>query len=77
MILRDCSQRSWVKPFSNEDRGVLLEVVGSYHHRCGAQGVAGAFEVVPFDAVEFSDVVADCVIDPVQVGETTGIKPPT
>lgn len=41
------------------------------------QGVAGASEVVPLDAVELPDVVADCVVDPVQVGETAGVKPPT
>lgn len=57
--------------------GVLLEVVGSYHHGGGAQGVAGASEVVPLDPVELPDVVADRVVDTVQVGETTGVKPPT
>lgn len=56
---------------------MLLEVIGSYHHGGGAQGVAGASEVVPLDAVELSDVVADGVVDTVQVGETTGVKPPT
>lgn len=55
----------------------LLEVIGSYHHGGGAQGVAGASEVVPFDAVELPDVVADGVVNPVQVGEAAGVKPPT
>lgn len=55
----------------------VLEVIGSHHHGGGAQGVAGASEVVPFDAVEFPDVVADVVVNTVEVGETTGIKPPT
>lgn len=55
----------------------MLEVIGSYHHGGGAQGVAGASEVVPLDAVELPDVVADGVVDTVQVGETTGVKPPT
>lgn len=57
--------------------GVLLEVIGSYHHGGGAQGVAGASEVVPLDPVELPDVVADRVVNTVQVGETTGVKPPT
>lgn len=55
----------------------MLEVVGPHHHGGGAQGVAWAFEVVPLDAVELPDVVADNVVHTVQVGETTGIKPPT
>lgn len=57
--------------------GMLLEVVGSYHHGGGAQGVARAPEVVPLDAVELPDVVADGVVNAVQVGETTSVKPPT
>lgn len=57
--------------------GVLLEVIGSHHHGGGAQGVAGASEVVPLDAVEFPDVVAHTVVNPIEVGETTGIEPPT
>lgn len=57
--------------------GVLLEVIGSYHHGGGAQGVAGAPEVMPLDAVELPDVVADGVVNTVQVGETTSVKPPT
>lgn len=57
--------------------GMWSEVVGSHHHGGGAQGVAGASEVVPLDAVELPDVVADGVVDTVQVGETTGVKPPT
>lgn len=56
---------------------MLLEVIGSYHHGGGAKGVAGAFEVVPFDAIELPDVVSNSVVDTVQVGETTGVKPPT
>lgn len=55
----------------------MLEVVRSDHHGGGVQGVAGASEVVPLDAVELPDVVTDWVVDPVQVGETAGIKPPT
>lgn len=57
--------------------GRVLEVVRSDHHGGGVQGVAGASEVVPLDAVELPDVVTDRVVDPVQVGETAGIKPPT
>lgn len=57
--------------------GVLLEVVRSYHHGGGAQGVNGASEVVPLDAVVLPDVVADAVVDPVQVGKTAGVEPPT
>lgn len=56
---------------------MLLEVVGSHHHGGGAQGVAGASEVVPLDAVELPDVVADSVVNTVQVGETTSVEPPT
>lgn len=55
----------------------LLKVVGTHHHGGGAQGVAGASEVVPLDAVELPDVVANGVINAVQVGEATGVKPPT
>lgn len=55
----------------------LLKVIGTHHHGGGAQGVAGASEVVPLDAVELPDVVADGVINTVQVGEATGVKPPT
>lgn len=54
-----------------------LEVAGSHHHGGGAQGVAGASEVVPFDAVELPDVVAHRVINAVEVGEAAGIEPPT
>lgn len=53
------------------------EVVGSNHHGGGAQRVAGASEVVPFDAVEFPDVVAHSVVNTIEVGEPAGIKPPT
>lgn len=56
---------------------MLLEVIGSYHHGGGAQGVAGAPEVVPLDAVELPDVMADSVVNSVQVGETASVKPPT
>lgn len=56
---------------------MLLEVIGSYHHGGGAQGVAGASEVVPLDAVELPDVMADSVVNSVQVGETASVKPPT
>lgn len=45
--------------------GMLLEVIGSYHHGGGAQGVAGASEVVPLDAVELPDVVANRVVNTV------------
>lgn len=55
----------------------VLEVRRSYHHGGGAQGVAGASEVVPSDAVELPDVVAHSVVDPIEVGEPAGIKPPT
>lgn len=55
----------------------VLEVIGSYHHGGGAQGVAGASEVVPFDAVELPDVVAHSVVNTIEVGEAAGIKPPT
>lgn len=58
-------------------RGWALEVVGSDHHGGGAQRVAGAPEVVPLDAVELPDVVSDGVVDAVEVGEATGVKPPT
>lgn len=44
---------------------VLLEVTGSHHHGGGAQGVAGAPEVVPPDAVELPDVVAHGVVNPI------------
>lgn len=57
--------------------GVQLEVIGSYHHGGGVQRVAGASEVMPLDAVELPDVVADGVVDAVQVGEAAGVKPPT
>lgn len=53
------------------------EVRGSHHHGGGAQGVAGPSEVVPLDAVELADVVADRVVNPVEVGETAGVEPPT
>lgn len=54
----------------------MLEVIGSYHHGGRAQGVAGTSEVMPLDAVKLSDVVSDGVVDTVQVGETTSVKPP-
>lgn len=56
---------------------MLLEVIGSHHHGRGAQGVAGASEVVPLDAVELPDVVANGVVNTIQVGEATSVKPPT
>lgn len=33
--------------------------------------------MVPLDAVELADVVANCVVNPVEVGETAGVEPPT
>lgn len=33
--------------------------------------------MVPLDAVELADVVADRVVNPVEVGETAGVEPPT
>lgn len=56
---------------------MFLEVVGSYHHGGGVEGVTGPSEVVPLDAVELPDVVSNSVVDTVQVRETTGVKPPT
>lgn len=53
------------------------EVVRPDHHGGGPQGVAGPSEMVPLDAVEFSNVVSNGVIDTVQVGEAAGVKPPT
>lgn len=41
------------------------EVVRSYHHGSGVQRVAGTSEVVPLDAVQLPDVVADGVVDPI------------
>lgn len=56
---------------------MLSEVIWTDHHGGGAQGVAWASEVVPLDAVEFPYVVANIVVNTVEVGETAGIKPPT
>lgn len=62
--------------YHHDGWGALLEIVGSYHHGGGAQGVAGASEVVPLYTIELPDVVADGVVDTIQVGETTCVKPP-
>ena len=64
-------------PYHHGGEGCVLEVVGSYHHGGGTQGVAGPSEVVPLDAVELPDVVTNSVVNPVQVGETASVKPPT
>lgn len=53
-----------------------LEFSWSDHHGGGLQGVTGSSEVMPLDTVEFADVVTHCVVDSIQVGETTCIKPP-
>lgn len=57
--------------------GIFSEVIGSDHHWSGTQGVAGASEVVPLNTIELPDVVPNCVVYPIKVGEATGIKPPT
>lgn len=54
-----------------------LEAGGSDHHAGALQGVAGPLEVVPADAVELADVVPGRVVDAIQVGEATGIEPPS
>lgn len=46
------------------------------HHCGGFQRVARAFPVVPLDPVEAIGVLALLVVDPVEVGRTTGVKPP-
>lgn len=46
------------------------------HHCGGLQRVARAFPVVPLDPVEAIRVLALLVVDPIQVGRTTCVKPP-
>lgn len=53
-----------------------LKVQGPNHHGGGAQGVAGAFEVMPLDAIELSVILPSCVEHPIEIGGATGIKPP-
>lgn len=56
--------------------GIPLKVQRPNHHGSGAQGVAGAFEVMPFDAIELSVVLSGCVEHPIEIGWATGVKPP-
>lgn len=56
--------------------GIPSEVQRPNHHGGGAQGVAGAFEVMPLDAIELPVVLSSCVEHPIEVGGATGIKPP-
>lgn len=56
--------------------GIPLKVQRPNHHGSGAQGVAGAFEVMPFDAIELSVVLSSCVEHPIEIGWATGVKPP-
>lgn len=53
-----------------------LKVQGPNHHGGGAQGIAGAFEVMPLDAVELAVVLPSCIEHPIEIGGATGIKPP-
>lgn len=53
-----------------------LKVQGSNHHGGGTQRVAGAFEVVPLDAIELSMVLPSRIEHPIEIGGATGIKPP-
>lgn len=56
--------------------GIPSEVQRPNHHGGGAQGVAGAFEVMPLDAIELPVVLSSCVEHSIEVGGATGIKPP-
>lgn len=40
------------------------------------QRVAGAPEIVPADAIDLVQVLMDWIVDAVEVGEATGVKPP-
>lgn len=55
----------------------LREVDRSDHHDRGSERVARAFEIVPLDSIEFSDVLSLSVVHTVQVGWTAGIVPPS
>lgn len=46
------------------------------HHACAVQGVAGASEVVPADAIDLVQVLMNWIVDAIEVGEATGVKPP-
>lgn len=48
-------------------RGCPLEARRTHHHASGAQRVAGTLEVLPADAVDLAQVVADRVVDAVEV----------
>lgn len=58
-------------------RSSELEVWRSNHHRCGAQRVAWPFEIMPFDSIQLSMILASIVVHPIKVGRTAGIKPPS
>lgn len=49
---------------------------GPQHHACAMQRVAGAPEIVPADAIDLVQVLMDWIVDAVEVGEATGVKPP-
>lgn len=55
---------------------IPLKVQRPDHHGGGVQGVAGAFEVMPLDAVELAVVLSSCVEHPIEIGGATGVKPP-
>lgn len=57
--------------------GGLWEVDRSDHHGGSTERIAGPFEVVPLDSVEFSDVLSLSVVYPVQVGRAAGVVPPS
>ena len=53
-----------------------LEICWADHHGRGLERVAGPFPVVPLNTIEFICVLPLWVVHSVQVGRTTGIKPP-
>lgn len=48
-------------------RGCPLDAQRTHHHASGAQRVAGTLEVLPADAVDLAQVLADWVVDAVEV----------
>lgn len=53
-----------------------LEICWTDHHGRGLKWVAGALPVVPLNTVELICVLPLWVVHSIQVGRTTGIKPP-
>lgn len=75
-LSRTSSSFRCIRMSSFQSSEAVSKVQWPDHHGALVKRITGALEIVPFDAVEFAQVLSFTVVDPVEVGGATSIKPP-